>query len=239
MKILIKKEPVVTGCGPNVERYRNLLNEIAGTWQTVETKHLFCDQFNIKTLRVHQRHVEAIQGEVREGLFKCANTGKQSYDIKDIEEQYCMQMQRVPNRKNIFFMERQPSRFIEPPTTGYAIIEAMKAHKVSAKQLLAAAELPENTKLYQKLRRNTFDFRVLQALADFVPPEVFLRILNMPNHYAKEEFGYSGMFGMRGSMKDAWDYAQQMPEINRIPTITTLGVGVNTLLSQLGLISKE
>lgn len=239
MKILIKKEPVVTGCGPHVEQYRKDLNAMAGTWQTVETKYLFCDQFNIKTLRVHQRHVEAIQGEVREGLFKCANTGKQSYDMKDIEEQYRMQMQRLPNRKDVFFMEREPSRFIEPPTTGYAIINAMKAYKVSAKQLLIAAELPENAKLYQRLRRNTFDFRVLQALADFVPPEVFLRILNLPNHYTKEEFGYSGMFGIRSSMKDAWDYAQQMPEINRIPAITTLGVGINTLLSQLRLINKE
>ena len=239
MKILISKEPVVTGCGPHVEQYRKDLQAIAGTWQEVETEHLFCDQFNIKKLRVHCRHVEAIRGDVREGLYKCAYTGKQSYNPSDIEELSRMQMQRVQANKDVFFMEREPSRFIEPPTVGYAIINAMQRYKVHGTTLLHAANMSKYTPVLRQLRRNEFNARLLLAMADFVPAPVFLGLLKIPQHYRAEELGYNGMFATRKNVADVWDYTLAGPEGSRAFASTVLGVGVNTLGHMLNLTDED
>ena len=239
MKILISKTPVVTGASSYTEQYRKDIEAMAGTWQEVETEHLFCDQFNIKKLRVHCRHVEAIRGDVREGLYKCAYTGKQSYNPSDIEELGRMQMQRVQANKDVFFMEHNPDRFIEPPTVGYAIINAMRQYKVHGTTLLHAANMSKYTPVLRQLRRNEFNARLLLAMADFVPAPVFLGLLKIPQHYRAEELGYNGMFATRKNVADVWDYTLAGPEGNRAFASTVLGVGVNTLASMLNLIDEE
>ena len=238
MKILISKT-TVAGASVVTEQYRKELEAMAGTWQTVETEHLFCDQFNLKNLRVHCRHVDDISGDVREGLYKCANTGVQSFNPIDVKENARMQMQRVAGKKNVFFVERNPDRFITPPTTGYAILKAMEEYDVSGVELLHAANMPKGTKLRAQLRRNEFDVRILLAMADFVPVSAFLGLLKVPQHYKAEALGYNGMFASRKNVREVWDYATDGPSEARAFAVTALGVGINTLGRALNLTAEE
>jgi hypothetical protein len=73
MKIKIVQNPVVCGGSVEADRYRKMMQAVAGKWLEVETRHLFQDQFNtvpIKGvsehgLRVMACHVERIWCDFR------------------------------------------------------------------------------------------------------------------------------------------------------------------------------
>lgn len=59
--------------------WEKMLEKIEGTWVEVETEHLFADQFNTAPIpgvsetgmRLMIEDVEAIEDDVRDGVFKC------------------------------------------------------------------------------------------------------------------------------------------------------------------------
>lgn len=239
MHILIKKDIQPAGVGPVATKYYEDLKALEGTWQLVEPDHLFNDQFNIAKLRVYARHVEAVKGELREGLYCCNFTAQQSYNPDDFTKGPSYQLQRHPNHPDVFIEVRDESKFIEPPTVGYAILNVMATYKITSKMLLAAAGLSKHTRLRGMLKRNAFDYRILRALADFIPPAAYLHVLRIDQLYAAERLGRNGMFSSRDKIAEVYDYAATLPKDERAAAITCVGLAVNTLLKQLNLVSEN
>ena len=65
-----------------------MLNRLEGRWLEVETDHLFSNQFNTAPiegesesgLRLYLQDIDAIEGDVREGVVKCRWCGGYDHD---------------------------------------------------------------------------------------------------------------------------------------------------------------
>jgi hypothetical protein len=84
MKIKIVKNPIVCGGSLEADRYRKMMQVVAGKWLEVETDYLFQDQFNTAPiagvseygLRVMACHVEEIENDERIWRIFDTYTGK-------------------------------------------------------------------------------------------------------------------------------------------------------------------
>ena len=68
--------------------FAEMLRKLEGQWLEVETKHLFSDQFNTapipgvsdQGLRLMVQDIDAIEGDVRDGVIKCNWCGGYDHD---------------------------------------------------------------------------------------------------------------------------------------------------------------
>lgn len=66
-------------CGLHNEKFYTILKNVQGKWLTVDTEHLFSDQFNTKRIdgvsgsgaRIMMEDVVEIKDDVRDGVVKC------------------------------------------------------------------------------------------------------------------------------------------------------------------------
>lgn len=68
--------------------YNRDLQEIKGTWQEVDTTHLFLDQYNLKNYeyRILDKDVEAVKDDIRDGIIQCGYCGKTFLSFSEYEK---------------------------------------------------------------------------------------------------------------------------------------------------------
>lgn len=92
MEVLISKH-----AGSEYNRNEHNMNLVAmrGTWQKVETEHLFNNQYNLEHIRVFDSDIVAVRNDVRNGMVHCDNCGKQFKD----EEGFKKHLEEVEAKK--------------------------------------------------------------------------------------------------------------------------------------------
>lgn len=129
MKIKIVQNPIVCGGSLEIDKYRKMLQAVAGQWLEVETQYLFQNQFNTvpipsiskSGLRVMAGHVQDIKDDIRPNrLFDMwthknyknknslpkkvrsrKNFKKNIYRMVIVNDKYKIALKMVPAYKNL------------------------------------------------------------------------------------------------------------------------------------------